>query len=123
MRKKETTNAEEQHHNVASAQVRADQTSAQSEHGSVHVGKGTESRTVEVKLVNSVVNLTTIDASNRDCGKVETSRLPHIRHAKKGKANTMKVSVLPMLGVVGTAVGLTMIWQMWKGKKISIVKK
>lgn len=121
--KNKKENAEAQHHDVASAQVRADQTSAQSGHGSVHVGKGTESRTVEVKLVNSVVNLTTIDASNRDCGKVETSKLPHISHAKKRRANAMKVSVLPIFGVVGTAVGLTMIWQMWKGKKISIVKK
>lgn len=123
MRKKGTTNADEQHLDDASAQVRADQTSAQSRHGLVHVGKGTESRTVEVKLGNSVVNLTTIDASNRDCGKVETSRIPNIRHTKNRKASAMKDSILPILGVIGASVGITMIWQMWKGKKISIVKK
>lgn len=74
---------------VAAAQVKAEKTSARSEHGSVRVGKGSENRRrTEVKLVDSVVNVTNIDSSNKGCGKVVASPQADFMSKKDAKKSS-----------------------------------
>lgn len=122
MRKNKRTNADVQPQEVAAAQTIADKTSACSEHGSVRVGKGSENRRkTEIKLVDSVVNVTNIDSSNKECGKVVASPLADIMAKNKdSEKNEASYSVFAIIGLI---TGVCVILKLLKGRKTADIKK
>lgn len=85
--KKIKKNVEAQHHDVASA------LSSIKGHGVVNAQrKRMRRRKSEITLVDSVINLTSVDASNKDCEKVSGSSLADILLAKGCKRKSLRRS-------------------------------
>lgn len=109
----------------AAAQIIADKTSARSEHGSVKVGKGSENRKkTEIKFVDSVLNVTNIDSSNKECGKVVASPLADIMAKKDIEKKNSRCSVLSFYCIIaGLVATLFLILTMTKNNKVTETKK
>lgn len=125
MRKKNRRNAEMQPQVDAAAQIIADKTSARSEQGSVRVGKGSENRRkTEIKFVDSVLNVTNIDSSNKECGKVVASPLADIMAKKNIEKKNSRCSVLSFTCIVaGVVATLCLVLNMTRSTKVTELKK
>ena len=109
----------------AAAQIIADKTSARSEHGSVRVGKGSENRKkTEIKFVDSVLNLTNIDSSNKECGKVVASPLADIMAKKDVEKKNPRCTVLSISCMIaGVAAVLCLVLTVCRSRKVTESKK